>query len=152
MRQAEAALPVWRSGLVTVRPPVEVTLPANLVELADGLARRLEGLEFVVFLEARWQGPCLAVYDWYVPQQECRACSVTVLEDPPARYAGALHRHPIGLTAFSVLDEATFNGNLTFSIVYLPPESFPTAEVYLPLGKGARLAVPARCTVGPPLE
>ena len=158
MRRAEgtgfpaAAVPVWRSGLATVRPPLEIVIPASLADLAADLAARLGPHEFAIFLEGAWQGTRLVVRDWYVPLQECGVASVTVLEDPPARYTGALHRHPPGAARFSALDEACFNGNLAFSVLYLPPRDFPAGEVYLPLAAGARVAVPARCAVGPALS
>jgi hypothetical protein len=149
--RSEELLPVWQSGLATARPPLEIVIPANLVDLAAGLAVRLGPREFAILLEGAWEGVRLVIRDWYVPLQKCTAWEVTLLEDPPQRYTGALHRHPPGVVSFSALDEAYFNGNLAFSILYLPPREFPVAEVYLPLNADARVAVPARCTVGPAL-
>ena len=143
---------VWHSGLVTVAPPVEIVIPSNLADLAQELASLTGELEFAVFLKGIWNRERLVVQDWFVPRQTCNPCGVEVIEEPPDEFGGALHRHPRGVRGFSATDRAYFNGNLTFSIVFIPPRDFPTAEVYLPLGEGARLAASGRVVEGPAIS
>jgi hypothetical protein len=131
---------------------VEIVVPSNLADLAEDLVGLVGELEFTVFLKGAWNRERLVVEDWLVPRQACSPCTVEVLEDPPLEFNGALHRHPPGVRGFSATDRAYFNANLVFSIVFISPREFPTAEVYLPLGEAARLAVPARAVEGPLLS
>lgn len=101
-----------------------IKVPVSHRILAMSLARKLLGNEFswLSKIEKVKDGVIYISEEYYIPKQEVTPASVDFKEALPREYNVIFHKHPRGLTSFSVSDLETISVNFEVSILYADGE------------------------------
>ena len=137
-----------------------IYIPLKFVAMMNLIHENLEskGDEFTVFFKVEVDDEDPTVYyiledDYIIPEQIVTPSHFTNKEDINfKKFNACIHRHPQGVTKFSITDEQWLNDNVEVSVLFIPASKtnkniFPHAIVNLPLANGKKYQVEGECII-----
>jgi hypothetical protein len=129
-----------------------IYMPSDIVQLLNNIHKNLsnQSVEFGVYLKGVFDRDTMSYRiksgneNVCFPRQRVSSVTMEFLEPPATRdFNVALHRHPNGVTGFSGTDQASINIDWEVSILFIPPDSFPSAIINIDIGPCSKIQIPA---------
>jgi hypothetical protein len=123
-----------------------IYIPYKILLLFKKLHREYPDVEVGIFVKGEFDKN-YNVYvknDIYVPEQEVTGGNIVFKEPPPKGYNGVIHKHPLGVTSFSITDHENINRNFEFSILYEDRVGFCDACIRIQANAETYIIVPAK--------
>ena len=140
---------VWESGLEIVKPPINIIVPASLVDVMTSIEAQIKNAEFSIYVKADISnvGDVVISEEYCIPDQNVSMADVEYNDPPVDGFNAVIHKHPSGMRVFSTTDDKYINKNFEVSLLWCD-KMFVTAIVNYEIRSGVKLQLEGEVVVG----